>query len=244
MAEHYVVAFNGQLAEGKSLDVVKQGVAQLFKVDVVKVEHLFKGQWTPIKKGIDQLTAEKYQRALAKMGAICQVVSAAQFAELKAPPAAVVEHSPAADEKVATSPSEKPPFEYTTSTDSTETELERSVVKEAPTGLGELEGIAVEASWDHLEEPDDTPPPQVDLSGVNLAERGADLVEHQDLPDLEVDTSELSLDALGVDMAEHQEVPELLVDTSGMVLDEPGVIIVEHKPVEKPDIDTSKISLE
>ncbi len=243
MAEHYVVAFNGQLAEGKSLDVVKQGVAQLFKVDVTKIEHLFKGQWVPIKKGIDQLTAEKYQRALAKMGAICQVVSASQFAEMKAAPAATG-RSTAPDEKAATAPSEKPAFAYTTSTASTDTELERSIVKEAPTGLGELEGIAVEASWDHLEESDETPPPQVDLSGVVLAERGTDLVEHQNIPDLDVDTSELSLDALGVDMAEHQEVAELKVDTSAMVLDEPGVIIVEHHEVEKPDIDTSKISLE
>jgi len=242
MAEHYVVAFNGQLAEGKSLDVVKQGVAQLFKVDVTKIEHLFKGQWVPIKKGIDQLTAEKYQRALAKMGAICQVVSASQFAEMKASPAAT-ERSPALD-KEATAPAEKPAFAYTSLATSTETEPERSVIKEAPTGLGELEGIAVEASWDHLEEPDETPPPQVDLSGVVLAERGTDLVEHQNIPDLDVDTSELSLDALGVDMAEHQEVAELKVDTSAMVLDEPGVIIVEHHEVEKPDIDTSKISLE
>lgn len=242
MAEHYVVAFNGQLAEGKSLDAVKQGVAQLFKVDVAKIEHLFKGQWVPIKKGVDQLTAEKYQRALAKMGAVCRVVSASQFAEMKASPAAT--ERPSAPDKAATVPAEKPAFAYTSSTDSTETELERSVVKEAPTGLGELEGIAVEASWDHLEESDETPPPQVDLSGVALVERGVDLVEHQDVPDLDVDTSELSLDALGVDMAEHQEVAELKVDTSTMVLDEPGVIIVEHQEVEKPDIDTSKISLE
>jgi len=242
MAEHYVVAFNGQLAEGKSLDVVKQGVAQLFKVDVAKIEHLFKGQWVPIKKGVDQLTAEKYQRALAKMGAVCRVVSASQFAEMKESPAAT--ERPSAPDKAATAPAEKPAFAYTSLTASTETELERSVVKEAPAGLGELEGIAVEASWDHLEEPDETPPPQVDLSGVALVERGADLVEHQDVPDLDVDTSELSLDALGVDMAEHQEVAELKVDTSAMVLDEPGVIIVEHQEVEKPDIDTSKISLE
>lgn len=243
MAEHYVVAFNGQLAEGKSLDVVKQGVAQLFKVDVTKVEHLFMGQWAPIKKGVDQATAEKYQRALAKMGAICRVVSASQFAELKAS-SAVVERSSVPDEKRVTAPSGKPSIKYTSVTDTAETELLHSVVKEAPTGLGELEGVAVEASWDHLEEPDHTPPPQVDLSGVELVEAGANLMEHHDVPDLDIDTSELSLDALGVDMAESQEELELEVDTSAMILDEPGVIIAEKKPIEKADIDTSKISLD
>lgn len=231
MAEHYVVAFNGQLAEGRSLEVVKQGVAQLFKVDEAKVEHLFKGRWTPIKKGVDQLTAEKYQRALAKMGALCRVMSASQFAELKATPAAVT--------KVETAP-----VEYTTSTVTTGLEPLHSVVKEAPTGLGELAGVAVEASWDQLEAPDDTPPPQVDLSGVTLDEAGTDLAEHQDIPVLDIDTSELSIDALGVDMVEHHEVAELKIDTSAMVLDEPGVIIVTPRAVEKPDIDTSKISLE
>ena len=49
MAEHYVIAYNGQVAEGTSLAAVKQGVAQLFKVDVSKVEHFFSGQWSSIK---------------------------------------------------------------------------------------------------------------------------------------------------------------------------------------------------
>ena len=228
MAEQFVVAYNGQLAEGKSLDAVKQGVAQLFKVDVAKVEHLFNGQWGSIKKGVDQATAEKYQRALAKVGAVCRVVSTSQYDELERGLAAPETTTVPITEAAATA----------------ETELLHSVVKEAPAGLGELEGVAVEASWDHLQEPDHTPPPQVDLSGVAMVERGAELVEHEDIPDLLIDTTMMALDSLGVDMAEHEEEPDLVVDTSGMVLDEPGVIIVQHKPVEKPDIDISGIALE
>ncbi|MDH3353908.1 MAG: hypothetical protein OEL79_01690 [Chromatiales bacterium] len=233
MAEHYVVAYNGQLAEGKTLEVVKQGVAQLFKVDVAKIEHLFTGQWGSIKKGVDEATAKKYQGALAKMGAICKVVTEAQFAELSSAPAVEAKPDPAM--------SEKPQAKVTMTED---TGLLRSVVKEAPAGLGGLEGISVEENWDQLETHDNTPPPQVDLSGVAMAEVGAELTEHQDIPDLEVDLSEITLDALGVDMSDHQEPPALDVDTSEMILDEPGVTIVEHKPVVEPEIDISKISLE
>ncbi|MCW8982571.1 MAG: hypothetical protein OQK13_00845, partial [Gammaproteobacteria bacterium] len=77
MAEHYVIAYNGQVAEGKSLEAVKQGVAQLFKVDVSKVAHFFSGEWGSIKKGVDEGTASKYQAALAKVGALCRVVTEA-----------------------------------------------------------------------------------------------------------------------------------------------------------------------
>ena len=241
MAEPYVVAFNGQLAEGQSLDAVKQGVAQLFKVDTSKVEHLFNGQWNSIKKGIDQTTAERYKRALAKVGAVCQVVSSAQFVDLKVAPV-VPEIVPVA--AAAAPPSERPSAEQRGAAIGTTLALQRSVVKEAPRSTGALEGVAVEANWEHLEEHHDIAPPQVDLSGVALAGVGAELAEHQDIPDLVVDTGELALDELGVDMSEHKDVPNLEVDTGEMVLDEPGVIIVEHKRVEKPDIDTSKISLE
>ena len=239
MAEQFVVAYNGQLAEGKSLDAVKQGVAQLFKVDVAKIEHLFNGQWASIKKGLDQASAEKYRQALARAGALCRVVSESQFADLKRAPA--TPEATAAPVSSTSPPAEKPSQE---SRDTTETELVRSVVKAAPAGFGELEGAVVEASWDHVAEPDDTPPPQVDLTGVALAEKGGDLVEHQDIPDLDVDTSEFSLDALGVDMAEHEDIPDLVVDTSEMVLDELGVDMSDHKPVAKPDIDISGLSLE
>lgn len=248
MADSYVVAFKGQLAEGAPLDTVKMGVSQLFKVDIAKIEHLFSGQWVSIKKGVDEATAKKYQEALQKVGALCQVVTTSQFAVLKsvkqeAEPPKVEE--PSLTTQPAT-PAEKRELESSlpTRSESEAVPLERSVVKAAPAGLGELEGVAVEGSWDHLEEPDHTPPPQVDLAGVALDAAGTDLAEHHDAPQLQVDTGELALDALGVNMAEHEEVPDLAVDTSAMVLDEPGVIIVEHKPVEEPEIDTSKISLE
>ena len=235
MAEHYVVAYNGQLAEGKALDTVQQSVAQLFKVDASKVGHLFTGQWASIKKGVDESTAKKYQGALAKMGAICRVVTETQFAELKS---ASVEATAKPVPVASAKPQAKSPA--TTAEDSG---LVRSVIKEAPAGLGGLEGISVEADWDHLEEHDNTPPPQVDLSGVVMAEAGVDLKEHEVIPDLDVDTSSISLDALGVDMADHLETPDLVVDTSGMVLDEPGVIMSEKKPTEPLEIDISKISL-
>jgi hypothetical protein len=247
MSEHYVVAYNGQLAEGKTLEAAKQGVAQLFKVDVARIEHLFNGKWASIKQGVDEATAKKYQGALAKIGALCKVVTEAEFAELKAATAtAEVDRvsSPATTSVAAAAPVNRPQQSRAAPASAADGGLVRSVVREAPAGMGALEGISVAANWDHLEEHDAIPPPQVDLSGVALAEAGSTLVAHQEVPALEVDTSELSLDALGVDMASHEEVAALTVDTSGMTLDEPGVIIVEPKQVKPLEVDTSKISLE
>ncbi len=237
MAEQFIVAYNGRLAEGRSLDAVKRGVAQLFKVDVAKIAHLFNGQWTPIKRGIDQATAIKYQQALARAGALSKVVTDVQFAKLKAAPVAS-KAAPTA-KTAPTRPSTK-----TKATAAVEPDLERSIIKAAPVGLGALEGIAVEANWDHLEEPDNSPPPQVDLSGVTLGERGADLVAHQHVADVNIDTGELSIDVLGADMVEHEDIPDLVVDMSNMGLDELGVDMSDHLPVEKPDIDISGLSLE
>ncbi|MFT5548472.1 MAG: hypothetical protein ACI9CO_000387 [Candidatus Azotimanducaceae bacterium] len=71
--ELFEVAFSGQVSDIAELDNVKARVGKIFNTDAAKVVQLFSGKRVVIKKNIDRLTAEKYQHALTKAGAIAEV---------------------------------------------------------------------------------------------------------------------------------------------------------------------------
>jgi hypothetical protein len=73
--ELFEVAFSGQIDDGADLDEVKAKVAAMFKADETKLAHLFSGKRIVIKKNIDAQTANKYQTALGRVGAKCEVKS-------------------------------------------------------------------------------------------------------------------------------------------------------------------------
>lgn len=52
---------------------VKANVAKLFKTDVARIEHLFSRNRAIIKAGVDKDTSDKYQAALTRAGAQCEV---------------------------------------------------------------------------------------------------------------------------------------------------------------------------
>ena len=63
-------------APGADPEQVKANVAQLFKTDVARIEHLFSRTRAIIKSGVDQATAAKYQAALTRAGAQCEIAPA------------------------------------------------------------------------------------------------------------------------------------------------------------------------
>jgi hypothetical protein len=69
----YEVAFSGQISEGADLDDVKAKVAKMFNADDAKLALLFSGKRVVIKKNIDQATAAKYQSALGRADAQCEI---------------------------------------------------------------------------------------------------------------------------------------------------------------------------
>lgn len=71
--KHYQVIFEGQLTGEFQLEQVKSQLAALFKMNAQQVETLFTGKPIAIKRNIDQQTALKYQAALKKAGANCQI---------------------------------------------------------------------------------------------------------------------------------------------------------------------------
>ena len=172
-AEMYEVAFSGEIADGADADKVKANVAQIFKADEAKLAHLFSGKRVVIKKDIDQQTALKYQAALTKAGAVCEVVNlsdnkpaSAEPAESKSVVAAtvdttVVEHAYTGD--VPAAPQTMP--------------LDVSVDQ-----IDDLSASLAPVGSILHDEKEDIAEIQVDLSGMDMAPAGSDLGVHKEKP--------------------------------------------------------------
>ena len=69
----FEVAFSGQISDGAEPGEVKAKVAKMFNADDAKLAQLFSGRRVVIKKNIDRATAAKYQSALNRAGAECEI---------------------------------------------------------------------------------------------------------------------------------------------------------------------------
>ncbi len=77
MADHVLfdVIFTGDIADGFSRDVVRQKVADLFKIDTNKAQALLDNKNVSLKKNLDEKTAKKYQQILDSIGLIVVIRS-------------------------------------------------------------------------------------------------------------------------------------------------------------------------
>lgn len=237
---NFQVLMSGKLVDGMDPAQVKANVAALFKVDVAKVEKLFSGQPVVIKKGLDEATAKKYQAALQRAGAICQVADANAGVSQPAPQPASGQQAAVQSEARAPQTNDETGDDRIPSIDSG---LHKYVIKEAPKDLGELGNAQLDEPGTQIVAPQDTPPPAVDTSALSMDEPGVTLVEKEEAPELEVDLSTLSMDEPGVTLVEKEPDPELELDLSQLSMDEPGVTLVEKEEEKEPEIDTSKLSL-
>ena len=184
-AEMYEVAFSGEIADGADADKVKANVAQIFKADEAKLAHLFSGKRVVIKKDIDQQTALKYQAALTKAGAVCEVVNLSDNKPASAKP---VESKPVAVTTVNTHVVE---HNYTGDVPAAPKTVPLDVaadqIDDLPASLAPVGSIM-------QDDKEDVPEVQVDLSGLDMAPPGSDLGIHKEKPvPPPPDTSGLSL---------------------------------------------------
>jgi len=237
----FAVVFSGKVVEGVSVDRVKGNVAKLFKVEVAKIDRLFSGARVVIKKGLDEATAKKYRMALAKAGALCDVVNAAAKSRSATPAA----KRPVAAAQAARAPAARPAARQQNAPESGKSNagLIKYVVKEAPGGLGEFANVRLDAPGTELVQHQEVAPPKVDVSGLSMDQPGAILGEHEEVAPPQVDISSISMAEPGTDIGKAEEVPELAVDVSGLSMDEPGATLVEHKEVPELQVDTSKLSV-
>lgn len=76
--QQFDIIFRGDIVFGHQLVDVKARLQQLFKADAAKVEALFSGRPVPLKRGLDQASAQKYKEALVKAGAQVDIVPAGE----------------------------------------------------------------------------------------------------------------------------------------------------------------------
>ncbi len=84
------IIFRGDIVFGHQLAEVKLKLQQLFKVDATRVDALFTGRPVPLKRKLDEATANKYREVLLKAGAqveVCASSPAAPVAPVAKPAA-------------------------------------------------------------------------------------------------------------------------------------------------------------
>ena len=169
--ELFEVAFSGQISDGAEPGEVKAKVGKMFNADDAKLAQLFSGRRVVIKKNIDRATATKYQTALNRAGAECEIclVGGAQVAQ-SAPAAA---KAPAATKPASTAASavkietgdygDVAPPPATDPLGITGDQIEDLAVSIAPVGS------ELQSDYQEIAEP------EFDLNGLEVAPVGSDL---------------------------------------------------------------------
>lgn len=94
-APEFDIIFRGDIVFGHQLAEVKVRLQQLFKADAAKIDALFTGRPVPLKRNLDEATANKYRDALIKAGAMVEVCPTASSPANAAPkPAPVARREP------------------------------------------------------------------------------------------------------------------------------------------------------
>ncbi|MDH5436956.1 MAG: hypothetical protein OEX83_09360 [Gammaproteobacteria bacterium] len=212
-AGNYEVVFNGMIARGSDLEQVKQNLAALFKTDVSKMEALFSGGMVVVKSGIDQESANRYQAAMKKAGAVCAIreksVEAAKPRPSESVPVASEVKQPAPVSEIPVAP------------DSADEGML------APPGVQIIEYEVI-------------PEPHIDISTLNMADVGADVTDPvAPPPSLDINIDNLHMADVGADVTDPVAPPpplDINIDNLGMA--EVGALVVDPV-VPPPPLDVS-----
>jgi hypothetical protein len=252
----FEIVFHGVVVPGSNPAQVKKNVAGLFKTELAKIEPLFSGKRFVLKKGLDHVTAQRYQKALREAGAIVEVVDAAASANVAAarltgtaPQKAVAPATARPAPGVTSAAPARTPVVTNTATAANKPVLPPSrpaaaAPKPAPNAAAHrTAGVTIAPPGAVLVAPEKVEPRRIDTSGLSLDKPGVILVQPTVVPDLKVDLSALSMAEPGTVLKALEKVRDLVVDTSALSMAEPGVTLIEPEKVVVPKIDTSKIAL-
>jgi predicted nicotinamide N-methyase len=243
--QQYDIIFRGDIVFGHQLSEVKLRLQQLFKADGAKIEMLFSGKPTPLKRNVDLASAQKYRDALIKAGAQVELVASADLKPV-----------------VTTVPAAKESF---TSTAETQSDKNWSI---APTGADILQGaerkifvaknvdtsaISLRPEGGNLVDAEEQ---RAKVTGVvtvpnyAVAEVGADLIrdhEKQKPQLLDIELRDWDIAELGADMINENEKPVVTmpkIKQLNVSLAPVGADLEQIKPNVKPvSPDISKIRL-
>ncbi|MFW5969322.1 MAG: hypothetical protein ACOCP9_01650 [Halofilum sp. (in: g-proteobacteria)] len=193
MAEgEFQVVFRGEITGDQPVEVVKQQLANLFRMTPERVEALFSGKPVVVKKNIDEATARRLEQAFRRAGAACEVRAPAAAA----PPGTGTASEPADSAEDRTAPRPEP--EPSTRTggsiaaagDPNHTVLDLAVPDS-------FEGLEIDTSDAPLSTPRVQPAPEIDTGGLSLAgDDAGPLSDRPRPPPPDIDTSGLSMESL------------------------------------------------
>ena len=84
--KQFNVVFGGAVSGGHEVEDVKKNLAELFKADPQKIDQLFEAPEVVLKRNVDYDRAMKYQSALQRAGAVCDVQEVIQDMDQQAAP--------------------------------------------------------------------------------------------------------------------------------------------------------------
>jgi len=67
------VVFNGEIAKGQNIDMVKKNLSSMFKLTNQQIKESFSGKPLMVKDHVDYQTALKYKTAFEKAGTVCHI---------------------------------------------------------------------------------------------------------------------------------------------------------------------------
>jgi len=198
--QFFEVAFSGQISDGANPDEVKGKVGKMFNADADKLAQLFSGKRIVIKKNVDLATANKYQTALNRAGAECEVVQTGGGAAAAA----------AAPEPTAEAPAAAKP-----------------AAEEAPAAPA---AAAVSQEYESSYDGEVAPPPQLDPLGITgdqiddlaatVAPVGSELQDDYQAPaEPEIDIAGFDIAPVGSELSTAEKEPDPPPpDTSGITM--------------------------
>ncbi len=187
-SDMYEVAFSGEIVDGADIEQVKSAVAKLFKADEKKLAQLFSGKRIVIKRNIPLEVAQKYQTALQKAQAICELKNLSAEALVDAVAISSPENSAVKTSRKETQDSLKT-SDYNIAPAPNTTPLHISA-----DNIAELNASIAAVGSDLQDEIKEVEFVEPDLGGLSIAPVGSDIGDKQAEPDApDVDISSLSL---------------------------------------------------
>lgn len=262
------IIFRGDIVFGHQLADVKLRLQQLFKADAAKIDALFTGRPVPLKRNLDEATANKYRDALLKSGAMVEVCPSDK-SPVNAPvkPAAPTTAIPATPTRTQSPsvvapgavPVAKAPDAAPASANWTLAPVGADLLPASQRPLQaaavtvDISGLSLRPAEGNLLDSGEVKPAvdaQVLAPDLGLAAVGADLInadEKLDLPLVEIELENWEIAAAGSDLlsdAERPVVVPVAVANSDFGLAPAGSDLGQLKPNVKPVApDTSKLRL-
>lgn len=209
------IIFRGDIVFGHQLADVKLKLQQLFKTDAAKIDALFTGRPVPLKRNLDEATANKYRDALLKSGAMVEVCPS--------------------DKSPANTP-QKPVVPITARVQATSP----VVIKEPESSGWTLAPVGSYLS--PVSQRTEQPVVQVDISGLSLRPAEGNLVDQAEVShemEAVVIAPDLGLAAVGEDLIsadEKFELPLVEIELDDWEIAEAGsdLLTVDERPVVVP----------